>query len=123
MKTHKDMAVHFEQLIIDGQVGTAFEHYAGPDFRHHNPWFEGDRASLLRAMEDNAVRFPDKEYEVRLVLEDGNFVVIHSRLKPAAGMPDISVVHIYRFDGDRIAEEWDLGQPVPADSPNKLGMF
>jgi len=25
--------------------------------------------------------------------------------------------------GDKILELWDLGQPVPADSPNRDGMF
>ena len=27
------------------------------------------------------------------------------------------------IEGDRIAELWDVGQEVPADSPNRNGMF
>jgi hypothetical protein len=34
-----------------------------------------------------------------------------------------AVVHTFRFEGDRIAELWDIGQPVPADSVNDNGMF
>jgi predicted SnoaL-like aldol condensation-catalyzing enzyme len=34
-----------------------------------------------------------------------------------------AVVHIVRFDGEKIAEMWDVGQAVPADSPNENGMF
>jgi predicted SnoaL-like aldol condensation-catalyzing enzyme len=39
------------------------------------------------------------------------------------GESGVAVVHIFRFQGDRIAELWDIGQPVPQDSPNQAGMF
>jgi len=39
------------------------------------------------------------------------------------GEPGAAVVHVFRFEGDRIAELWDVGQEVPADSPNQNGMF
>ena len=43
------------------------------------------------------------------------------RMKPEdAG---IAVVHIFRFERGRIAELWDIGQPVPKESPNANGMF
>ena len=45
----------------------------------------------------------------------------HVRHRP--GEPGIAVVHIFRFEGDRIAELWDVGQPVPAENPNADGMF
>ena len=36
---------------------------------------------------------------------------------------EYAVVHILRFDGAKIAEMWDIGQEIPKDSPNALGMF
>ena len=35
----------------------------------------------------------------------------------------IAAEHIFRFAGDRIVEMWDVGQEVPASSPNTNGMF
>jgi len=35
----------------------------------------------------------------------------------------VRVVHILRFEGDRIVELWDIGQEIPQDSPNEHGMF
>ena len=35
----------------------------------------------------------------------------------------MAVVHIFRFEGGRIAELWDLGMPIPEDSVNENGMF
>jgi hypothetical protein len=36
--------------------------------------------------------------------------------------PGIAVVHIFRFEQDRVAELWDLGQPILKQSPND-GLF
>ena len=35
--------------------------------------------------------------------------------------PEVVVVHIFRFDQDRIVELWDVGQPASKDSPNAHG--
>src|SRR2546423_10159656 len=123
MQSHKEIAVIFEQLVVSGQIREAYEKYVSPDFRHHNPYFKGDRESLLLGMEKNAAQFADKAYEVKRVLEDGDLVATHSRLKPKPDMPEMAVVHIYRFEGDKIAEEWDLGQQIPDNSPNENGLF
>lgn len=34
-----------------------------------------------------------------------------------------AVVHIFSFHEGKIVEMWDVGQPVPEDSPNENGMF
>ena len=41
-----------------------------------------------------------------------------SNLKP--GDRGIALVHIFRFEAGRIAELWDIGQPVPENSPMSL---
>jgi hypothetical protein len=32
-------------------------------------------------------------------------------------------VHIFRFEDNRIAELWDIGQPISKTSPNENGPF
>lgn len=71
-------------------------------------------------MEKNAAEHPNKTLEVQRVLSDGDLVAVHSRVRPAPADAGLATVHLFRFEGDRIAELWDLGQPVP---PNKNGMF
>jgi hypothetical protein len=34
-----------------------------------------------------------------------------------------ATLHLFRFEAGKIVELWDLGQPMPAESPNKDGMF
>jgi predicted SnoaL-like aldol condensation-catalyzing enzyme len=50
-------------------------------------------------------------------------VAVHSRVRPGPGESGAAVVHIFKFHGDRIVEFWDMGQPVPENSPNENGMF
>jgi predicted SnoaL-like aldol condensation-catalyzing enzyme len=119
----KEIAVSFLQLASSGQVREAYEKYVHPNFFHHNPYFKGDRESLLAGMEESAAALPLKDFEAVRVFEDGDFVVVHGRIRLEPGGAEYALIHIFRFDGDRIIEEWEAGQEVPATSPNTRGMF
>jgi predicted SnoaL-like aldol condensation-catalyzing enzyme len=119
----KDIAVAFLRLASSGQAGEAYRKYVHPEFRHHNPYFKGDRASLLAGMEANAVEFPNKVFDPIRALEDGDFVAVHGKVRLSPDMPEIALIHIFRFEGDLIIEEWEAAQEVPAQSPNEHGMF
>jgi predicted SnoaL-like aldol condensation-catalyzing enzyme len=79
--TIKERGVSFLQLAASGSVREAFQSHVGPDFFHHNPYFRGDADSLLAAMEENAAENPDKTFEVKRVIEEGDTVAVHSHVK------------------------------------------
>jgi predicted SnoaL-like aldol condensation-catalyzing enzyme len=67
---------------------------------------------------------PNKSFDVKRVVEDGDFVVTHSLVvRGDPREPDISVVHIFKFEGDKVVELWDVGQLLSKDSPNENGPF
>ncbi len=74
-------------------------------------------------MEDNATKNPTKVVDVKLALEEGDYVAIHSHIRQSIQDLGAAVAHIFRFKGQHIVELWDLGMGVPKDSPNKNGMF
>ncbi|WP_436376059.1 nuclear transport factor 2 family protein [Cytobacillus sp. BC1816] len=119
----KEKAVSFLQLVASGQVREAYKRYIGPDFTHHNPYFKGDADSLMHAMEENAAQNPNKILEVRLAIQENETVAVHSHVKQNSEDLGGAVVHIFRFQDGQVAELWDVGQPVPEDSPNENGMF
>jgi predicted SnoaL-like aldol condensation-catalyzing enzyme len=123
MAARKDAALSFLHLASAGRAREAFSKYAGEGFRHHNAYFKGDAESLIAAMEENARQNPDKQFNVLRALEDGDLVAVHSHVRLKPEDLGVALVHIFRFDGDRIVEAWDLGQPLPAESPNENGMF
>jgi predicted SnoaL-like aldol condensation-catalyzing enzyme len=120
---NKEMAISFLHLASSGNVREAYETYVHPDFRHHNPYFPGDRASLLAAMEENAATFPQKEFEAVRALEDGDLVAVHGRVRLTPSSLWIALIHIFRFKDNQIIEEWEASQEVPKESPNENGVF
>jgi predicted SnoaL-like aldol condensation-catalyzing enzyme len=123
METKKTIAVDFLQRAASGSVREAFASHVSAHFRHHNPFFSGDAGSLLEGMEKAARQNPDKRLMVQHTLEDGDFVAVHSHVRQRSDDPGAAVVHLFRFEGDRIVELWDVGQPVPPDAVNANGMF
>lgn len=120
---HATIAEHFLSLCASGQARDAYARYVANDFRHHNAWFPGDRESLLRGMEQSAQAEPNKSFTVKQVIADGDRVAVFSHLRREQADVDMAVVHILRFQNGKIVELWDVGQVIPKDSPNGLGVF
>ena len=74
-------------------------------------------------MDENARKNPHASLAVKNVLADGDLVAVHSHVVHKPGEPGAAVVHIFRFQADKVVEFWDLGMEVPKDSPNTDGVF
>jgi predicted SnoaL-like aldol condensation-catalyzing enzyme len=122
-QSHQEAAIEFLMLVVAGKVREAYDRHIGPRFRHHNPFFYGDASSMREAMEQDAAENPGKILEVRRALQDGNQVAVLSHVRQKPDDPGFALVHIFRFEGHRIAELWDVGQALPKDSINENGFF
>ncbi|GAA2080619.1 hypothetical protein GCM10009801_38990 [Streptomyces albiaxialis] len=82
-------------------------------FLHHRPdstartkeeWLAAIRAALvpLAAM----------RVEIRHLLADGPYVMIHTRRSLPDGGPEIAVVDLWRFEDGLVAEAWEIIEPV-----------
>lgn len=123
MSKHKEIATSFLQQAASGRAREAFSAYTKSGFRHHNAHFDASAESLMKGMNDNAKQFPQKRIDIKRAIEDGDFVAVHSHVRHTSDERGFALVHIFRFEEDRIAELWDLAQEVPAQSPNANGMF
>jgi predicted SnoaL-like aldol condensation-catalyzing enzyme len=122
-EANRQIAVDFLTEAGAGRAQEAMRRYAAPDFVHHNPYFASDADTLARAMDENARENPDKQVDILRTIADGPLVAIHGRVRHKLGDDPVALVHIFRIDGGRIRELWDLGQePVPG-SPNRAGLF
>jgi len=74
-------------------------------------------------MEENAGQNPNKTLEVKLAIQEGDTVAVHSHVRQNPSDLGGAVVHIFRFQNNHIVEMWDIGQPIPENSPNENGMF
>ena len=120
---NKDAAVSFLKMASSGNVREAYSKFVGPGFRHHNPYFEGSAETLMTAMQENARENPNNTLDVKRVIVEGDLVAVHSHVRQNPDDLGGAVVHLFRFEEGLIVELWDLGQPVPEESPNQYGMF
>ncbi len=120
---YKQIAVDFLIQASKGRSREAFNRYVGKNFKHHNTYFKGDAETLINAMEENAKKHPNKVFEIKRSLQDGNLAATHSFVRQNPDDPGAAVVHIFRFENDKIVELWDLGQPVPLETVNENGIL
>ena len=119
----KTIAIEFLRMAAAGQVREAFRLHVADSFRHHNPYFGGDREALLEAMEQSSAAEPNKTFEVHQAIADAETVAVHSHLKRAATRHEYAVVHILKFEDGKIIEMWDVAQEIPSEPANECGMF
>ncbi|MCC7432770.1 nuclear transport factor 2 family protein [Candidatus Peregrinibacteria bacterium] len=120
--TNAEIAKNFLELAANGNVDEAYEKYVSPDFQHHNAYFPGDRESLKNGMKDSYKNNPNKKLTIHQILVDGDKVAVHSHLSQSPDL-EIAVVHIVRIQQNKIVEMWDVGQVIPANSPNQNSPF
>ena len=120
--SHKASAELFLKLACS-DVARAYRDLTAPNFRHHNVWFAPDAESLKRGMEDNLRQHPQKKIEIKQSIEEGNRVAVMSHVRFGPDDRGYALAHFFRFEGDRIAELWDMAQEIPENSPNTSGPF
>jgi predicted SnoaL-like aldol condensation-catalyzing enzyme len=83
------------------------------DYIQHNPTIPQGRAILKELVEGLS---EDVFYEPGLILAEGEFVAIHGRIRGWGEVPQV-VVDLFRIEGGKLAEHWDVLQDeVPAEA-------
>lgn len=121
--TLKEIGRDFLNLCAFGNPKKAFELYAHKNFKHHNAYFKGDANSLMIAMEESAKQNPNKVFENNKIIQEENLVAVHSYIQQTENNSEYAVVHILKFENNKIIEAWDIIQPFPEKIINENGMF
>jgi len=122
-RSRKEVAVQFLEFVVAGRIDEAYERYVDMAGKHHNPHSPTGFPALKRAMSENHAQFSEKRIHIKHIIAESDLVAAHSEVVLAPGDKQIAVVHIFRFEAYRIVEMWDIGQPMPFNSPNQDGMF
>jgi predicted SnoaL-like aldol condensation-catalyzing enzyme len=122
MNKQKDIAKAFLQGVVTDKVREIYDLYTLPNFKHHNGFYSGDRESLLEGMLESNRVFPNKKVTIKLAIAEPPYVTLLTHVQIAEDK-EVAVIHMYRFEDEKIAEMWDISQEVPENSPNENGMF
>lgn len=120
---NRQVVTKFLDLINrEGKVREAFETYAHENYVQHNPACEVGREGAI-ALIEQIVAMPGFQPSVkRLVVED-DIVVSHMHLDFGEHSPGFAVADIWRLQGGKLIEHWDVIQEVPAVTASGCLMF
>ena len=111
MMSNKDLVkTAMTELFINRDL-TALDRYWDPSYIQHNPKMPSGLEFFKKMIPSLGPMF---KYEAGLVIEDGEFVMIHGRY---TGWGDKTMIgaDIFRVKGGRLVEHWDVIQEeVPA---------
>jgi predicted SnoaL-like aldol condensation-catalyzing enzyme len=123
LKPKQVVTKFMNELYLEKRVREAFETWVDPGYIQHNPMAQTGRDAAIAFLEPFFKSHPDASYEIKRVIADGNLVAVHSHAVFTAGERGLAIVDILRVDHCKIAEHWDVAQPVPEKSANTNGMF
>ena len=124
MASRKDFFLRIAKSMSTGDIGHVAEWFT-EDFKLHDPSIGGFRSGhdgardMLRSLAEHV---PCARIDVLDMVEEGNKVAMrrHFSGKKDGTPVYLSAVAIYRFDGDRIAEDWGIAAqaewPMTANS-------
>ncbi len=105
---------YMDEVWVKRNVDSVGKYVSANTFIQHNPHLADGLDALtgfLPHLFNNMM--PEGTWEVKRVIAEGDMVVVHSLAKPAPGALGMAVVDIFRVEGDKIVEHWDVTTDVP----------
>ena len=122
-EANKKAVLESYDLALNKKDADAAFKYLGASYTQHNPTvadgFEGWRAMVAWLKKDR----PDFRVEVKRVIAEDDFVVLHVHMKVDANDRGRAGVEIFRLENGKIMEHWDILQPIPETAANTNTMF
>ena len=119
--TNKSLVTNMYQELFGDKNVEAADKYIVENYIQHNPSVADGRAALKEALKIWFKNAPKEKIDIQHIAADGDLVFIHTRSK--MGSKIFSVIDIFRIEGDKVAEHWDVIQEVPAKAANDHPMF
>ena len=123
MSDNRCIAIEAYERVIMAFDSSQVDRYFSSGYIQHSS-LAADGVAALKAFLDQARRdYPLACTVIRRVLVDGDYVMFHVHTVLRPGDAGFAVVDIFRMEDGKVAEHWDVIQPVPLESLNPNGMF
>jgi predicted SnoaL-like aldol condensation-catalyzing enzyme len=123
LEANKKLVLEFYEQAIGRKDFDAARKFMGTTYKQHAP-YAADGPEGLRAFIDwFRETCPNHRYEIKRVIAEGDFVMLHVHGINGLGPHGESVVDIFRVEGGKVVEHWDIIQAIPETADNANSMF
>jgi predicted SnoaL-like aldol condensation-catalyzing enzyme len=127
VELNKKSVIEFCDKAFNQKDFEAAKAYFGPQFIDHNPAASGDGGKDIEGIRKFlgflSNKFPQSHFEIKRVVAEGDYVIVHSHGVREPGTRGRAVVDIFRLDQGKIVEHWDVVQDIPENTPNPHPFF
>jgi predicted SnoaL-like aldol condensation-catalyzing enzyme len=120
---NKRLVLDFYHKLIGEKDFEAARPYMGSEYRQHAPYAADGHEGVAEWVRKFKESFPEHHYEVKKVIAEGDYVVLHLHGKSGLHPYGESVVDIFRIENGKVVEHWDVIQPIPESADNANTMF
>jgi predicted SnoaL-like aldol condensation-catalyzing enzyme len=112
----------YEHAVKRRDFAAAEQFLAPVLIQHRNDAADG-AAGLRQFIDRMRAAYPHGSYEIKRVFADGDYVILHVHVVREPGARGSAHVDIFRLDHGKVAEHWDVDEPIPAEIANSYGPF
>jgi predicted SnoaL-like aldol condensation-catalyzing enzyme len=122
-EANKKVVVDFYEKAINQKDFEAASQHFGNRYVQHNPGAPDGPEGLKAFLGVLKEKFPQSRSEIKRVFADGDYVILHVHAVREPGTRGSAIVDIFKLEGGKIVEHWDVVQPIPDKAANNNGMF
>lgn len=125
-RNKQTVTAFYTTAVNDHDPEGAVTKYVGAEYRQHNPFVKDGKEAFIEFFNDRFQRDPKARIEIKRVVAEGDFVVVHVHHLDPTGGEGRATMDWFRLDANgKIVEHWDVAQQVPPDNEvkNRNTMF
>src|SRR4051794_9763620 len=124
LEKNKALVIAFYDLAANKRKpAEAVKLYTDGRYIQHNPYAADGAEAFVKFFTDFGAKNPDASITFKRVIAEGDLVVTHGHWKKSKDDRGSAVADIFRISNGKIAEHWDVIQPIPEKSANPNTMF
>jgi predicted SnoaL-like aldol condensation-catalyzing enzyme len=123
LERNKKIVTEFYNAALNEKDFEKASKHLGAKYIQHNPIAAVGPEGLKAFIGFLREKFPNNKSEIKRIFAEGDYVIVHVHAVREPGTRGNAIIDIFRLEGDKVVEHWDVIQPIPEKAANDNGMF